>query len=202
MRLGFAIRKNHDQNLKDIFQDNMIYNPIYFENNIPGSIENIFVRETLIIMLFKAYTSLPSHLTFKIFDGYRPIEVQEYLFNNFFNILKNKYPNLNTNELKDINNPPLHNTGGSIDLTLVNKITNKELNMGTKFDDFSEKSNTSFFENTSEEEIKNNRRILYWTMINAGFTNLTSEWWHYDFGNISYAKITGSPIIYQGIKNI
>ena len=74
--------------------------------------------------------------------------------------------------------PPAHTTGGAIDLTLIDRDGN-ELNMGTAFDAFTQATHTDFYEETDEDIIKQNRRILYSAMTSVGFTNLPSEWWHY-----------------------
>lgn len=100
---------------------------------------------------------------------------------------------------------PTHLTGGSVDLTLRRKNNGELLFMGGIFDDDSDLSKTEFFEqntignsateskstepkplskeNISTIEARQNRRILYWTMIKHGFSNYHNEWWHYDFGN-------------------
>ena len=44
-----------------------------------------------------------------------------------------------------------------------------------------------------------NRRMLYNVMTAAGFTNLPSEWWHYDYGDNMWAQLTGGKAIYAGI---
>ena len=48
-------------------------------------------------------------------------------------------------------------------------------------------------------EVRDNRRLLYETMINAGFTNLPSEWWHYDYGTKFWGYFTGKKALYKGI---
>ena len=70
--------------------------------------------------------------------------------------------------------------------------------MGTGFDAFSKKTNTVYYEGINNE-IRNNRRLLYYTMIKAGFTNLPSEWWHYDYGDRFWAYYTKKPAIYRGV---
>ena len=78
--------------------------------------------------------------------------------------------------------PPLHATGGAIDLTIVDVKTKKELDMGIGFDAFSDLTNTDAFEKEGmDETIRENRRILYNAMTKAGFTNLPSEVWHFYF---------------------
>ena len=101
--------------------------------------------------------------------------------------------------IMDIRNPFLHNTGGAIDLTLSKN--GKEINMGTNFDYFGEKAWTNYFEiNENNEDIKNNRRILYNLMIEEGFVNLPSEWWHYDYGDKVWSYFTKNKIMYCGIN--
>ena len=95
---------------------------------------------------------------------------------------------------------PLHTTGGSVDLTLVYIKNGQELDLGTEFDSFTELTQTNSYEKRGMNKvIRNNRRILYNAMTKAGFTNLPSEWWHYDYGNRSWAYYNKKPAIYNGI---
>ena len=36
-------------------------------------------------------------------------------------------------------------------------------------------------------------------MTKAGFTNIETEYWHYDYGNKSWADITGNDILYNKV---
>src|SRR5690606_33140174 len=87
---------------------------------------------------------------------------------------------------------PTHITGGAVDLTIRIKKTGELLYMGGIFDDSSETTVTDFFERKkkkndsltpSEIAAMKNRRLLYWSMLAAGFRNYPQEWWHFDFGN-------------------
>lgn len=112
--------------------------------------------------------------------------------------------------------PPVHTTGGAVDVTIVDE-RGVELNMGTGFDAFTPRTYTSYFEKEaqSDEEnalpcgekeytlqekmqIRENRRLLYHCMTEAGFTNLPSEWWHYDYGDRFWAYYCQKPAIYDG----
>lgn len=178
------------------------------------SIEECLVRKEVLDKLLEAKNNLPESLTFKIWDAYRPLALQKELYYVYkdqiidqFNlrllpieeqdeVIKNyvSLPNENV-EL-----PPLHTTGGSIDLTLVDIKTGKELDMGVGFDEFSDLTNTDAYEQDGMDEIvRNNRKILYYAMTKAGFTNLSSEIWHYDYGNRAWAFYTKKPAIYNGI---
>lgn len=75
--------------------------------------------------------------------------------------------------------------------------------MGTGFDSFSDKTRTDYYEtNSIDLNIRNNRRILYNAMISAGFTNLPSEWWHFDFGDRFWGYYNNKPAIYEGVFDI
>lgn len=99
-------------------------------------------------------------------------------------------------------NPSLHNTGGAVDLSLVSEYGDS-LDMGTDFDTFEETSWTDYFENKNSNLIaRENRRILYYAMLKAGFTNLTSEWWHYDYGTKFWAYFKKTGALYKGILTV
>lgn len=123
--------------------------------------------------------------------------------------------------------PSVHNTGGAVDLTLFDLERQCELDLGTVFDDFTPKAYTHSFEEERDEQeeeekkegqdeqdekedarryedhekIRNNRRLLYYCMIEVGFTNLPTEWWHYDYGDNFWSYYTGKPAIYNGLIN-
>ena len=183
----------------------------YYKQGIAGSYKDCYVRERVVDMLKKVESLLPSDLRLKVYDAYRPICVQQRLWNYYRGVVKNENPTLNDEEIDfktsffvskpsyDSFSPSLHNTGGAIDVTLVTR-SGFALNMGTLFDDFTDRAWTNHFElYTDCEEVRNNRRILYNAMIKAGFTNLPSEWWHYDYGDKFWAYFTGNDAIYDGI---
>lgn len=100
--------------------------------------------------------------------------------------------------------PPAHTTGGAIDLTLLDP-EGRELPMGCGFDAFTDKTCAAYFEapehvqGAEDEQVRENRRLLYYAMIDAGFTNLPSEWWHYDYGDRFWAYYRKQPAIYEGV---
>jgi D-alanyl-D-alanine dipeptidase len=103
----------------------------------------------------------------KIFDCYRPLDIQEKMWK----IVPNP---------KYVANPSkgsIHNRGGAVDITLVDA-TGKELDMGTNFDFFGIEASHNY-PNLSKE-IKQNRKLLKRIMIQKGFNSFDSEWWHYN----------------------
>ena len=70
-----------------------------------------------------------------------------------------------------------HSRGSTIDLTLVDEQTGKELDMGTPFDWFGIESHPDYMNLTNEQLA--NRQILWNAMFSHGFKGLDSEWWHF-----------------------
>lgn len=70
-----------------------------------------------------------------------------------------------------------HNLGLAIDLTLVDRRTGAELEMGTPFDTFSSAAHTA---NATGVAARNRARLTQ-LMDAHGFTNYDQEWWHYSF---------------------
>lgn len=162
--------------------------------------------------LLIAASHLPSGYKICIWDAWRPFALQHEIFDVYSsNIIRDfgleSYPLDERNRfiakfvsipVEDRDVPPVHTTGGAIDVTLLDE-NGTELDMGTGFDAFTEKTVTHYFENTNDEVIKNNRRLLYSLMVDAGFTNLPSEWWHYDYGDRFYAYYHNESAIYRGV---
>lgn len=110
-------------------------------------------------------------LRFKIFDGFRPLEAQKFLFD--------KFPNGGFVSNPETGSIP-HCRGVAIDLTLIDK-NNNELEMGTTFDDF-----TNLAHHGSQQvsiEAQRNRFLLMGIMTTAGWDFYRNEWWHYQLFN-------------------
>lgn len=103
----------------------------------------------------------------KIFDCYRPLDVQKKMWA----IVSN--PNYVANPAKG----SIHNRGGAVDITLVDNQGN-ELPMGTSFDHFGPEA-AHDYKNLSGEVIRN-RKLLRRIMKRNGFESFDSEWWHYN----------------------
>lgn len=151
-----------------------------------------------------------------IFDAWRSLLLQQQLFEKYKVKLKNEFFRAAEHELNqetqkyvsipssNLANPSPHVTGGAIDLSLRDE-TGKNLEMGTEFDSFEDLSKTRYFELMLEQGEKlmsqqniwlRNRRILFHTLTQVGFTNYPEEWWHFDYGNQFWARIKGIEAIY------
>ena len=128
----------------------------------------------------------------KIFDAYRPacavkhfvlwgIEDQDVRMKPYF------YPTLEKQELfikGYIAKKSSHSRGSTVDLTLLDMKTGKELDMGSPFDLFSEVSHPDYTGITDEQFA--NRMILQREMVRCGFKPFDCEWWHFTLENEPY----------------
>lgn len=81
----------------------------------------------------------------------------------------------------------IHSFGMALDVTLADA-AGRELDMGTGFDDLSERSHPALELSMLErgeitEQQVANRRLLRDAMFQAGFFGINSEWWHFDCGD-------------------
>ncbi len=128
----------------------------------------------------------------KIYDAYRP----QTAVNNFIEWAENDstemkeyfYPELDKSVLFDqgyIADKSGHSRGSTVDLTLFDMDTGKDVDMGGTFDYFGELSHPDYTGELTEEQI-NNRNILRDIMLNNGFKPLDTEWWHFTLENEPY----------------
>lgn len=121
------------------------------------------------------------NLRIKVFDGYRPLSVQKQMWA----ILPDE------NYVADPAKGSRHNRGCAVDLTLVDE-NGMELDMGTHYDDFTEKARPDF--PGIDERAKANRKILNLAMMQFGFKQLETEWWHFDFHGWENYSILDIPV--------
>lgn len=187
--------------------------PAYYKMSVPNAVDECFVRRGLFDRLLQASKLLPDGLRLVILDGWRPFIVQQYLFDTLLNLIQRSRPELDADARyafartlvsppsTDPNAPSPHLTGGSVDVTLSDA-EGRLLDMGTLFDEASPLSwSAALEEQTDSPQLataRSNRRILYNAMTAAGFTNLPSEWWHYDFGNQLWALHSGAEQAFYG----
>lgn len=121
----------------------------------------------------------------KIYDGYRPQMAVDHFVRWASDIDDTKmkdifYPDVDKKDLFDkgyIASKSSHSRGSTIDLTIFDPKTNKDLDMGGYFDYFGEISSSNY-SNLSDTQLQN-RKLLKNTMIKYGFKPLDEEWWHY-----------------------
>ena len=168
------------------------------------------LREEVVNRLVKVNDYLISKSSFYllIYDSWRPLEVQEFMFKRAFLLECEKcdidasfeniksYPSILKKVEKfwaypsyDTRCPPPHSTGGALDVCLLDKDGNL-VEMGSMVDQMDETSNPYFYANIKNEEaiIWNSRRnLLREIMTKFGFAQHPNEWWHFSYGDQLWA---------------
>jgi D-alanyl-D-alanine dipeptidase len=129
-----------------------------------------FLRSPVAAALKKVQDSLAFYKAgLKIWDAYRPYAASI----RFFEV----YPD--TNFVANPRYGSRHNRGCAVDLTLVERVSGKELPMPTPFDDFTPKAHPAYA--SLPDTVLSNRALLFGIMAHFGFTPIESEWWHFDY---------------------
>lgn len=123
----------------------------------------------------------------KIFDAYRP----QTAVNHFIEWARDRndtlmkqqfYPEVAKKDLFELGyiaSRSGHSRGSTVDLTLIDAETCKEIDMGSTYDFFGEISHHNTTQITAEQ--KKNRELLRSIMRKHGFRHYSEEWWHYTF---------------------
>lgn len=152
-------------------------------NNFTGKIvyphSRCFLRKNAAHALIGVMKDLaPLGLGLKIFDGYRPLEAQQILWD----FTAAQFPDEIERALY-VANPKSgsrHSRGTAVDLTLINLNTGNELNMPSGYDDFSDKAHRNY-ECMPSDEIRVNCKLLELVMEKHKFEPQSTEWWHFDY---------------------
>jgi len=116
-------------------------------------------------------------LALKIYDAYRPLRAERQMLDwardtGHDNLLKDGYL---YSHIKPWHRHG-HSCGNCVDLTIVDK-NGRELDMGSSFDDFSEKS----WIRSATGKALENRLLLRDLMAEHGFRDFYKEWWHFTY---------------------
>ncbi len=128
----------------------------------------------------------------KIFDAYRP----QSAVNHFIRWSQDKndekmkaifYPHTNKEDLFKLGyivERSSHSRGSTLDMTIIDAKTGKEVDTGSPFDLFDEISHIDSNKITLEQRL--NREIIKDTMERNGFNSYSTEWWHYTLHDEPY----------------
>ncbi len=175
--------------------------------------EPFWLRGEVLNRLFAAQDALSAlvdTLHISIFDAWRPISVQKFMYDMALNQECQKrgvdsVSSLEEEERKSLIDevgkfwalpssdpkfPPPHTTGAAIDLTLSNS-EGRLLDMGSEIDDICQEAHPNYysqFDKSSKEFIYHKRRcLLSNVMLTSGFSQHPNEWWHFSYGDQLWA---------------
>ena len=121
----------------------------------------------------------------KVFDAYRPVSAVKHFMlwgieDTDIRMKPYFYPDIEKQEVFSkgyVAKQSSHSRGSTVDLTLLDMTTGKELDMGSPFDLFSEVSHPDYKGITPEQY--ENRMRLQRVMVRNGFEPIDCEWWHF-----------------------
>jgi zinc D-Ala-D-Ala dipeptidase len=170
-----------------------------------------YLRQGVLDALIKAQIYLQHRYEgwrIKIFDAYRPVEVQQFMVDYTFAWVLQKQglekENLSSQQQQDIweqvyriwavpsenpATPPPHSTGAAIDVTLVDA-EGQTLDMGGEIDELSARSHPDRYTTSTDEKGQTyhaRRQLLDEVMSKAGFRRHYDEWWHFSLGDQMWA---------------
>ena len=169
------------------------------------------LREGVVSRLIRANSYLKTihnNYSLILYDSWRPIEVQSYMFYLAFESeckkrgLKiqskemNSFPEI-INEVEkfwaypcfDDKYPPPHSTGGALDLGIADSAGNL-IDMGCEIDVMDLSASPEFYKdrNSKESIIWDDRRnLLKNVMLKSEFVQHPNEWWHFSYGDQLWA---------------
>lgn len=157
------------------------------ENNFTGQVLYPVAKVYVQRVVAERLADVQSHLrqegcALKVFDGYRPLSIQKKMWEI---VPDERY-------VADPRKGSRHNRGAAVDVTIVRAADGVELDMGTPYDDFSEKSHTRYSD--LPVEILRNRQLLADTMKRFDFLPFETEWWHFDYKEWGRFDILDIPI--------
>jgi D-alanyl-D-alanine dipeptidase len=121
------------------------------------------------------------NLSLKIWDAYRPYSVTEKMWEM---IRDERY-------VADPKKGSGHNRGIAVDLTIIDRTSGKELDMGTGFDNFTDTAHQDF--KNLPPQILANRGLLRTLMEKNGFMAMETEWWHFFWNNSDFELLDIDP---------
>jgi D-alanyl-D-alanine dipeptidase len=155
----------------------------FFKQDVYGDLTRCYLQPVAAVMLAKAQKALQKeypNLSLLVYDGVRPIRVQQILWDGL-----DKPDSLKPLYVSDPKIGGLHNFGVAVDLSILDLKTGKPLDMGTPFDYFGYPAYPDReLQMLAEKKITKaqvaNREILRKVMKGAGFRGIGSEWWHFN----------------------
>jgi D-alanyl-D-alanine dipeptidase len=166
--------------------DNFTKQQLYFKIN------RAYLQKDVADKLNKAQqvlTSLHSDYHLLIYDAIRPREVQYRMWNALDSIPVNE----RTKFVSNPKNGSIHNYGAAVDLTICDA-SGVPLDMGAGYDDIRKIAYPSLEKKfLASGELKpihiENRKLLRKVMSAGGFTNIETEWWHFNACSRDQAKL-------------
>jgi len=156
--------------------------------------DSVYLRQKVADMLHQAADSLDSEFKLVIRAGHRPMEVQKRILHECMQDYMKENPEKTKDEAlehartfvsdPEVSTPP-HCCGAAVDVEIVDAETGKPLDYGSPINEDIDESFLHYQD--ISEEAKGNRRLLLETMLDVGFASMAFEWWHFSYGDKTWA---------------
>lgn len=165
-----------------------------------------WVRQGVAERIARAAEALPDGLGLLVWDAHRSLRTQAALYDGYLTELLVVHPDWPADALEEaaaryldpptrsLHFPPLHVTGGAVDLTLADA-DGRALDLGASYDPVVPETAAADLDR-DEGPSRALRRTLHWAMADQGFTGHAHEWWHFDHGDQLWGLIRGLPARY------
>jgi zinc D-Ala-D-Ala dipeptidase len=161
------------------------------------------VRAEVAERLTLAQASLPDGYQLQVKEGWRPLWVQQRLWNLCLERLRASRPDLSPEQLTRENSrfvappgiTPPHSTGGAVDVILLRDGCAADMGWG-----FNQPGDGSRTDAPVTEGARRHRDILADAMDTASFVNYPAEWWHWSYGDRYWAFQTGRSTALYGSR--
>ena len=158
--------------LRDYIPDVVIELKYATSANFTGSVvydfTEVYLRYSTVLKLMDVQAELREQgYRLKIWDGFRPLDAQQKLWNAKPDPKYVSNPQTGTNS---------HSRGHTVDVTMVDR-NGKDVEMPTGFDDFTTYADRDYSDCTDAAAA--NATLLQEVMTKHGFVGLQTEWWHF-----------------------
>lgn len=201
--LAIPVHENHEPMIDLTLQKEIAYGPAPL---IPNNTNYTKIRKTVYDKLKQAQTTLPDGLKFCLYEGYRSLDLQQKIFQDRYNDLRNANPKMSHEQifvestkfvspvinLDGSKNIPPHATGAAIDVYLIDH-SGKIVDMGIHLDDTYNDLQGIYCRTDSDkisEQAKQYRKIMGKALKDVGFVNYPTEYWHWSYGDRYWAHQT------------
>jgi D-alanyl-D-alanine dipeptidase len=181
--------------------DLRIENPdmLYGERCLP------YVRKSVSDMLHVAVDLVPPGYKIRVHTGLRTHKMQADMYWSNYERMSQEHPNWPKSTVRrmcnrffappDVKAPPGHCTGAAVDINLCTE-DGVGLNHSSPLERW--KGAPTAARGLSDEAAEN-RRLLCYVMYSAGFSNCRDEFWHWSYGDSSWAVRLQQPIAIYGL---
>ncbi len=167
------------------------------------------LRVGVVARLIAAQRRLPDGWRWLLVEGYRPVTLQQQIFDDYAASLRQLHPQWTDDQVRAAAArwvAPLatagHPAAAAVDLTVCTA-DGVEVDMGSPEAATPEQSNGACYTHAPDlpEQARRNRAVMVGALTAAGLVNYPTEWWHWSHGDRYWAWTTGASHAIYGPRD-